>query len=281
MHLGWLKILGILIFLWILSRIDRAQLWTAIADADPTLLALSFLTLLGSYAVKAQRWRVLVGLTGVKTTYASSWRLYNIGIFLGNLTPSNIGEFGKIPYLRRHGVTMLEALTLLTIDRFSDMAVMSVVGVVSIAILFGTQWFLAALGFACIIAFVFFYLWSHKKLGKLFPLPLTLPPVSLVLLQSAAIWSLYFAWTVLLARGLGIAVPVPELVAALTLTGLVALLPIAPAGLGARDAALLTFLAPYGVDPPHAVALSLMIFAFIMLSSVPGMGHWMVGKKGF
>ena len=56
------------------------------------------------------------------------------------------------------------------------------------------------------------------------------------------------------------------------------MLPIAPSGLGTRDVALLTLLAPFGVQPEEAVALAMLMFASIVLSCPLGGYYWLTAK---
>ena len=69
---------------------------------------------------------------------------------------------------------------------------------------------------------------------------------------------------------MGIDLPAPVLIAAFTVAGILSLLPIAPAGLGTRDAALLAILLPYGISTHQIVSLSILMFMSILLGSMIG-----------
>jgi uncharacterized protein (TIRG00374 family) len=84
---------------------------------------------------------------------------------------------------------------------------------------------------------------------------------------------------VLVARSLGIDTPIYILVAAFTVTGIVSLIPIAPAGLGTRDAALMWLLSGYGVEAHQAIALSFIMFVCLILSNMLGMTYFLSNKR--
>lgn len=279
-----LKLIGILLFLWILSRIDLTAVATVLANANPLLLLLSFALLFLSYCIKTLRWHALVRLAGGMPRLSDSWRLFHIGIFFGNLTPSNLGELGRAAYLRKQGMHGATAVTLVFIDRLADVIVIALIGIVSIGILFGQRplEIIILLGLFGFLGLLGFFKKFSPLLRRLLWLQFLRSPriraaLSTITITSVAAWLCYFAWTITLGRALGIDLPISTFIAILTLTGLVALLPIAPAGLGTRDATLLALMAPFGIAPERAVSMSLMMAVFILVSCVPGMMYWVHG----
>ncbi len=281
-----LKMIGVVIFAWMLKSIDFRASLAIVGGANASLIAAAFATLLLSYVMKTVRWRTLVASAGVKTSFGDAWKLYTIGIFLGNLTPSNLGELGKVPYLRRHGIPTQIGTTIVGLDRLLDIAVMAWIGIASVGVLLSWRWALVLLLIGVAGLMTLWLLRSSvtsvkrglQTLGVL-PHLLDAGTIARLLLQSACVWTLYFAWTCMLARGLGIAVPVPQLASAITLTSVVALFPVAPAGLGTRDAAMLAFLTPLGVTSSQSLSYSFLFFILVVLSCVPGLISWVRGIK--
>lgn len=279
---SWLKLIGIAIFLWILSRLDLRELFGRSLEANPLLLGASFILVFVLYAVKALRWHLLVRIAGANPTVGSSWRVYNLGIFLGNITPGKLGEFGRIAYLKKDGIHPGTGTALVLLDRLFDVAFIALLGVGSVYVLFGIAWTLitaAALLFGVVL---FFALWKGTKKIRadrawlnflnLLKHPKTFVTVTFLTLVG---WFLYFAWALLIARSIGISIALAPLLSAITITGILSLLPIAPAGLGTRDAALLALLSPFGIAPAQAVTLSLLMFVSILLSSLLGGWYWL------
>lgn len=279
-----LKIIGITLFVWILSRIDRSTLLLHIRSANPWGIVLSFAGLYLMYACKAARWHLLVRSAGLKPSLADSWRLFNIGIFLGAITPANLGEMGRAAYLRRMGAHTGTALALPLIDRIADVSVMGIMGIWSMGMLFGWHWsFIIGIA-SSILTAVLTLLWrkAHGLRAKewLAFLNILAQPASLafILFWTILSWTAYFVWAFIIAQSIGIEVSIPVLMATITLAGILAFIPIAPSGLGMRETAFITLLAPHGVAASQAVALAITMFLIIIAGSSLGLWYWLRDK---
>ena len=73
-----------------------------------------------------------------------------------------------------------------------------------------------------------------------------------------------------LALALDLPLDVPTLMVIVPLAIVAGMLPIAVAGLGPREAALVVLLAPLGIDEPQALALSLSFWAVVMVAASTG-----------
>jgi len=278
-----LKLIGILLFLWILTRIDRGEVITIIGTIHPLLLLAVIPGPFAVYTVRTLRWHILIQCAGHNTTLKQSWRVYNIGAFLAIITPARVGELGRAVYLQREGMHVGTALAIVVMNRIVDAVIIALAGVGALALLFGVQAALIAAGGGVIISALCFVLWkiSHpiRKQEWLSVLPAFLKPYPLLLtvLCSVSGWLIYFGWVILLSRGMGIDLPISILVSTLTLMSILAMIPIAPSGLGTREAALLFFMMPYGVSSEQAVSLGLLIFANIIVSGTLGAWYWLRG----
>jgi len=276
-----LKLVGILIFFWIVLNIDTAALVAVLEQVEWIVLVPAILCLLSIYIIKAYRWHILVRATGLHPTFQESWHLYTIGIFLGNITPGKVGELAKAVYLHKKGLPMKIGVLLSIADRAADGIVILAFSIAGLGILGGIEW--ALLGYAALIllAVVGVMVLLRKRLVRL-----ALPLVKLflhrvhphlilnVFFTTLLGWLCYLLWAVLLSQSLSITVELPVLVAAFTLAGLVSMFPIAPNGLGTRDAALIFLLAPYGVQPEQAVAQAFLMFTTTLLMSILGGWYW-------
>jgi uncharacterized membrane protein YbhN (UPF0104 family) len=259
-----------------------------VRDANKYLLTLALFMQLLVYTAKALRWHAMVCATNMKPTFGNSWHLYNIGVFLATITPAKLGEFGKVVYLKKKGLPATVGIALVIVDRLADVIVISLLGIVGIGILFGKIWSLIAIALVLFVCLIALFVWKiigneRKSLFKTVIVPL-LPKkktVIIVLLYTILSWILYFGWAVQIAHSVEMNVPIPILISAFTITGILSLLPIAPAGLGTRDAALLVLLAAYGVSGSQAVALALLMFCSILVMGIPGGFCWLLedGRK--
>jgi len=278
-----IKLIGVGLFAVILWNIDTASLWGYLSNGNLSLLFLSLIPFAANYLLKTIRWHILVRSTGREPTLFESWKLFSTGVFLGTITPGKIGELGRAVYLKKLGVPARSGIALVLLERLSDFLIIALLGCVGIGILFGWHWALLCLclGMGAIIG-VFLI---KKRLIHLFK-TLTLLTATLrkqvllsVLTLTIVAWACYLLWAALLARSIGIDIPWPPLVAAITITGILSLLPIAPAGLGTRDAALIVLLSPFAVPPPLAVALAILMFTMNVLASGIGGLYWVQGKR--
>jgi uncharacterized membrane protein YbhN (UPF0104 family) len=233
------------------------------------------------YGTKAVRWHLLVAASGFQATWQSSWRLTNIGVFLATMTPAKIGEFGRAAYLRKAGMPGKRAFAITLLDRILDTAVIAAIALPSMGVLFGARWFLGSSILTLLAATCSWFLWKKMEEWTRWTEPQFLREILQkrvlfsLLATTLLSWLLYFAWALLLARGLGLTIPKAVLIAASTIAGILNLLPIAPSGLGTRDAAFFFLLTPYGVTAEQAVALAFLMFTTIILSSLPGLLYFL------
>lgn len=285
---GLLKIIGVLLFLWLLSTIDRSALLTNLTRTNVPLFLFSLLLLLFADFQKAVRWHLLVRSTGVRGGLAHDWKIYNVGIFLGLITPGKLGEFGRVAYLKQGGIATGTAVAIVLIDRVFDVAVVALFSLIALQILFGGWWLAGGLGIGAVVLPLAFWILLHARRSETqrewiaFVLALfSRPPLLLgALTLTLCSWSTYCAWAVILASSIGVHAPILPLMSAVMLTGIVAFLPVAPSGLGTRDASLAWLLAPLGIGAPLAVALSFLMFLSIVLSSLVGAWYWLKGMSG-
>lgn len=264
----YLRVIGILIFVGIVMNIDRQKLFASIQHTNIVLFIIALGVQYMVYILKTVRWHRMVRATTATPTFKESWRLYHIGIFLATITPAKLGEFGKAAYLRQKGLSMPTSVMLVIIDRVIDIFAIAIIAVPSIGILFGVHWSVTLL--ACLLLGFL----PMRLLWKRLPFPLQGNMIALCLLTTTLHWALYFIWAILIAYSVNIILPIHILIAVFTITGILSLLPIAPAGLGTRDAALIAFLLPYGIAPEQAISLAFLMFMSMIFNSITGGYYW-------
>jgi uncharacterized membrane protein YbhN (UPF0104 family) len=274
---SWLlKLIGVALFIIILSKIDRESLFEQIKTANLSLLAISFPMIFLIYFCKAKRFEQLVHTTEVILHFSQNWKIFNIGIFLASITPGKIGEFGRAAYLKAHGVSMGIAIAITIVDRLIDVIFISIISVAGVGILFGWKWtivgiFVVGAGVSAVMLLRNAFAMLRQHITKKMIVPISL--------WTIAAWSIYFSWAILLGHAIGIEVSIPVMIAVLIFAGILSLLPIAPSGLGTRDATLVFLLAPYGIEAEQAVALALLMFISIIFSSFLGGWYWVKGVR--
>lgn len=271
-----LKGIGIILFVVILSRIDATKAMAALGGVSPVAVgaALGLFPLI--YFIKSSRWHVLTVGSGAKSTFHESTSLYLAAMFLGVVTPGRVGEAFKIPGLVRQGLRWKDAMLLTIIDRALDMVVLGAAAIVATAMLFTlhTAALLAAVSGATVIVLAILA-WRLPRLrGAVLP-NLKAKTWGWALLLTVLNWCVYFLQLVVLEHAFSLGVPLLPFLAIMMMVTIISALPIAPAGLGTRDAALLFFFGQLGIAEHVTVAFSFTIFVLTILSSLIGLYYWM------
>jgi uncharacterized membrane protein YbhN (UPF0104 family) len=239
-----------------------------------------FATALVVQVIAAVRWALLARPIGFPFSLGLFvWRFFE-GAFFSLCLPTSIG--GDVVKAYRladstHG-RLLAGCTVVA-DRLAGLAAL---GVLAGAAVIGKEWSLgtaATIGVGgALLAVVLAGFWlgvgSLDRLLALFPephaarqfigrlLPYQIRPS---LMTRAVAWSLLVqmggAFSVaLVARGLGVALPLSVWFAVVPLVALAMVLPISIGGVGVREGGLAFLLAPAGVTPERAVAIGLLWF---------------------
>jgi len=116
------KLLGILLFAFILSQISFSELWQTISHTDPAVYFFSFLLSIPAIYLRAVRWRMFAG-TSMKLPLNSveAFKYYWIAVFWGAITPGKIGEMLKIKYLKELGLNWGASAAATIVDRLIDL----------------------------------------------------------------------------------------------------------------------------------------------------------------
>lgn len=293
------RILGILLFVFVLRTVGVGRIWTALRGADPWPLIPSFLATVPFIAVKGWRWAGLAaGLGTPVLSRLESFRLYSIGLWWGQATPGQAGDFVKAWYLRRRGAELAPALTSCILDRLFDFVALFGLGALALIAYAGgggsTILVIVALAVVCAaIAAVVTERWRTpllNTLARVTPRPIRERLTKIALLQSLAELQLdarhllpAFGWTIaswvvsvgrvwLCFIAVGVHLPFADFMILTLLQTLAALISIG--GIGTRDAVLLLFLRQYGYDDGQAIAISFLILGLNLANILPGFILW-------
>ncbi|MFH0770616.1 MAG: lysylphosphatidylglycerol synthase transmembrane domain-containing protein [Candidatus Peregrinibacteria bacterium] len=268
-----LKSIGVVLFVWILLRIDRVQLLFALHNASLPLILTGLGLLAPIYVLRSMRWHSLTTGSGVDESLLEATHLYLASLFLGVVTPGKVGEAMRIPSLMRKGLTGRKSTALTILDRGLDIALLGPLGLASVAFLSGTYPFLwwTGLAIACGGGAYVLYRTTERWL--------TLPSDMVSLLKKTWMpvlgftivsWSLYYLQLIIFMRAFALEIPMIPFLSIMTVVGILSVLPIAPAGLGTREAALLYFFRTFAIPPPLTIAFAFTIFITTFAGSLIG-----------
>ena len=276
--------IGLLVLLF--RSLDGAALRHLYATMPLWFYLISLAVVVGGQALYAWRWRQVLSAAGVPVTVGTAIRQYFIGIFLNNFFPSTVGgDMAKVYYLGRdHGYRPIAASIVL--DRLLSIGLLAVLAPIATGFWLGWEivgLVLAARGTGGL----------PQRLARFGTLAVGLaeraqrfrhdmaaaarhPPI---VFQSAAVVTTYFfALTAIYRVFLQINTTAHPayltLLTAVTTVSLLSNIPISVNGLGLREQLHAILLAPLGVPREAAVAISLLIFAHLLVSSLLGLLFW-------
>jgi uncharacterized membrane protein YbhN (UPF0104 family) len=303
----WLALQGLISFAllaWIFRGLDRHALRALLTGLPLWFYLLSLLVVLGGQVLYAWRWWLVLTVTGAEVSLSTAVRQYFVGIFVNNFLPSTVGgDVAKVYYIgRQHGYRAVVASVL--VDRVLGLGILAMLAtsaawfstpesprllasrivvtgiaaglvvVVGLAI-FGTgglaRW-LAPLGPRAMA------LASHAQQFRLdMAAPLTHPVIMGQAVLAVLTYFVGLTLVYLLFFTLHV-VPQPSaaaLFAVVTTTAVLSNVPISLNGLGVREQLHVWLLAPLGVPAEVALAISLLMFAHLLVASVLGLVIWL------
>lgn len=285
-----IRLLGPLLFLLILSRMDLGRMVEIIAAIRVDFLLVALLLYPCLILLKAWRWRILLSQQKINYGLAPAFLAYNSSLGAGYVTPGRLGEFVKALYLRQdEGVPLGQALSSVLMDRLFDLYLLLMTAGLGIAI-FSLPGQLSAIALGVLLAVGLTPLLilvpdvsrrvmvlltkglslmigtryrkeisqtlTHFQQGmeQLLSIDLLLP-----LMVTVIAYGLFYLQCYLAALALRLPLSYPCAAFCVSLASLLALLPISISGLGVRDATFIALLLPLGVAAEMAVSYSILI----------------------
>jgi uncharacterized protein (TIRG00374 family) len=290
----WLfQAIGIIIFVFILWRLDFRAALDLLAGTRLWLLAVALVLTVPFVLIKAWRWQYLLRMQGIDYDTRNCFLAYLSAMYLGLVTPGRVGDFVKVVYLKNdRGVAMSKGVTSVIVDRLFDLLLY-----VSMACAGGLAFALSGDVLAVIFSFVLLLvaivlIFVNKTirnlvLGTLFRVLLPgraregaevrieafyrgvdqfrsfrlLIPLALTILT----YVFFYTQCFLIARAINIEISYLNVVYCISTANLASLIPISVSGIGTRDATLISMFAVLDLPKESAVVFSIL---FLFLSNV-------------
>jgi glycosyltransferase 2 family protein len=302
--LGLQGVISIALLAWIFRGLDRHAFRALFAGLPVWFYLLSLVVVLAGQVLYAWRWWLVLTITGAGVPLSTAVRQYFVGIFVNNFLPSTVGgDVAKVYYIgRRHGYRAVAASVI--VDRVLGIGILAmlataaawvatpdsprllasrivVTGIAAALVviiglaLFGTgglaRW-LSPLGPRAVA------LAGHAQQFRLAMAEPLKHPV--IMGQAVLAVTTYFVGLTLVYLLFFSLHAVPLLSAAalfaiVTTTAVLSNVPISLNGLGVREQLHVWLLAPLGVPAEVALAISLLMFAHLLVASVVGLVLWL------
>ncbi|MEO5376949.1 MAG: flippase-like domain-containing protein [Magnetococcus sp. DMHC-6] len=284
-------VLGVLVW-----RIETEQVLQVLRNSHLGLLGLAVLLMIPHLFLRGMRWWFFVRQQGVSLSVGHALNVYAHAVFLGSVTPGRSGEFLKVFYLKKHGISMGAGMVSVFYDRLLDLFVLFLIGTLAVLYWFIQSYiFLFSLLIAISMALIFLWVMRHRlpilhslkwvahQLQNFLPQKVHYFTQEFLeghrKLQGRNVWGWTFLLTVLawllcflafaeLAQAMELQLSF-FLVAGLTaVTNLVAILPVTIMGLGTREAILIFILGFYGIPSSQALAYGMLQFLLALVVAI-------------
>jgi uncharacterized membrane protein YbhN (UPF0104 family) len=282
-----LRIAGSLLLMGILAwRLDHEQLLQAFTGLDLRYWLLAGAVYVVAQVVSSLRWQLLSAPLGFETPWRHYLSFYFIGMFFNLLLPTSVGgDVVRALYLAAGRPRLSQAVLSILADRGTGLAVLVMLACAAGMFVPLAGWMsgiLIALGAGMVLGLA-----ALPALPLLSQLPVVGPRLS-KLVEGARVYlrrpGLLAGSTVLsvvvqlagvlqvwlIAKGLGLAVPIGYVAVVVPLVALLTLIPISVSGMGLREVGMVVLLGPAGVSSAAAVTLSLLTFASCAAISLAG-----------
>lgn len=288
--INFFRILGPIIFLYILSQIDFVGFLSELRIIRWLYLVLAIALLAACVMLKALRWRVILAALEIAISRTEAVSLYWLGIFVGLITPGRVGELSKVYYLKLKGYNFFRSFFSLIFDRLCDIAVILILGfVVSWYYLNAISSYIGLFGLLIALLATLFFIHSERKsrlhkllakiISKVFPISeaeydrftfarlwlgikgVRMKEVEFFFAYMLLGWLAYFYARYAVALALGLSLSFMEVMITSVLIAIVSAVPISIAGLGTREAIVIYAFGIFGLNKEVALVFSLLIFS--------------------
>jgi len=281
-----LKILGIVILILILRKVDIHLVWTHIRNCNLFLLSLTILVQVVCLVTKVIKWKFILKLLKIRVDFWNSLRAYWSGLYLAAVTPGKVGDISRAYFIYKNNPSVARSIFSVLLDRLTDVASLLFLGFVasffylkelnqlSYLLLF----LLAGLVLGIWIILIkrdFFYELFKSSIYKFIskdkhPLKENLDLSILKEIKAKYYvgiffyvllgWSAYFTGWWILTKALYVKISFLQMVGAVSIATVISLIPITISGLGTRDAAMIFIFSKLDIATESALSFSLLIF---------------------
>lgn len=305
----FLSLVGIVLFIVILSRINLQDLVILFARTSPALLLLALLVNGCAIVLKSIKWRIIVKSVKDEFSLGESMKGFLVGFSFSTLTPAKIGDLIKVLYVKDDRCGAGKALATVVIERLMDILLLFSAALLG-GYLFSVLYQIQILSFGTLAIFVTGIIAGAYVLLNKTILSRLLRPffnhfipearkttvsgyfddffAGLVMfyhdrprflgsfLVGIVSWIPPILYGYLLALSLGIAISPFFFILVIPLLGLLDLLPISISGIGTRDVALIFLFGLQAIPAEQAVAFSLLyLFTSYWLIALIGAGIYL------
>lgn len=297
-----IKLIGIGVFVYILTRIEWTELFDILSATQISYVLLSFLFVVPVIFSRTRKWADIVrSLESGNAPFRDLFVMYVKGLSLGLVTPGKLGEFYRAKYLSEYlqiplGKALWTVILEKGVDFLSDAAV-AIIGIIILSSVFGVETSLVGVLILSVLIISGVLLLTKKNVTKWvfeFGMKLFLPQglkeraeeiskdflgeirflpkklyVRLLFYDALSLTFVVIAHF-LLALALSISVSLWYLYVVIILVSMLTVLPVSVFGLGFREGGYIFFFSLVGISIEQALAFSLLSVLWDLVFRFPG-----------
>ncbi|MBU2473111.1 flippase-like domain-containing protein [Patescibacteria group bacterium] len=283
------QILGPLIFIYILFKIDYQLFFKEISLLKWYFLILAIILVFLLIIIKALRWRIVLLSLDINISKLKCVNLHWVGTFVGIITPGRFGELIKVYFLKNKGYNSFCSFFSVILDRIADVFVLLFFNVLIFVFFFkDVGIYVIPIGFFLLLVIVFIFLLMDQRsyfnklfirlIGKFFLIDfkdynrftfsklwqgikgLKKKEVIYFFIYLIISWFVYFSARYAIALSLGLNLSFIDITIISSSMALMSILPISIAGLGTREATAIYFFSLFSLSKESALLFSLLVF---------------------
>jgi hypothetical protein len=281
----YLSIIGLLIFIYLIIKLDIIKIINTIKSLDLRIFLLAFLFVFIFQLTQTFKWFVLANKQGIHLPFLEALKINLKSNFYGLITPSKLGVVMRGEYLKKYAGSIGKGVSNFVLDKLLD-----IFSVFFLAILFSfifrNKFNFIPLNFFILLFLLFILLSllliSKKKnrfllrffYNKIVPDKLKKKAKStyhsfysgipgkggflIVSIFNILNWIILYLTNYLVGLSLGVDIPFIYFLAILPIGTLISLIPISINGLGTREAALISLFGLFGVGAEKIFSMSIL-----------------------
>jgi uncharacterized protein (TIRG00374 family) len=303
-------VISVGLIFWAFSKIDLKQVAGQLAAANPWLILAALAVFEVAIIVNGAKWQVLLRAQGVRVPFAAMLQFLFTGFFFNNFLPANVGGdvirgYGLARYTDRPAAAAVSVIVDRIVGLIAYMSTAFVAAIILVNLRGGQglqelEWvaFVALLallaGFAVLLSrrvrALVSRFFAARWLAPLAPLWSRISSAFDAYRFKYAALAMAFGMGLLgiicttfvnwlLSQSMGGLMPLSVILLLNPLIALVLMLPISIGGIGVSQAVYPFFYGLAGVPPSHALAVSLLMQAIMIVGSLPGAVFWLRGRQ--
>ncbi len=295
--MNWKKIfpiIGIILFIYILIKLDISEIINEIKNADLFFLIVAFIFVAMSLLIQTLKWFVIAQKQKIKIPFFESFKVNLITNFYSLVTPSKIGSLVRINYLKKYSKNVGKPISNFVLDKIMDLSSIFFMAIIFSIIFRNRLNFIPIeifiIVFLLMVLFTFIFVNKKRSAFMLrFFYKKTIPKklqektkltfnsfyenmpkkrdFVLFFILNIWTWINIYAITFFVGKSLGIELSFLYFLAILPIGTLVAMIPISIGGLGTREAVLIKLFGLFGISATKVFSMS--IISLVIVSFIP------------